>query len=229
VLLAGGVGTRVGGDVPKQLIEVAGRPLMAHTLAAFDDHPAVDDVVVMMAPGHLDAVRALVRDGGYTKVRDVLEGAGTRSETTMRALAALGEQDRKVLLHDAVRPLVTPRIIGACLEALDRYAAVVVAVPSSDTVIEVGADETVRAVPPRGDLRRVQTPQGFCLSVIRRAYALARQDPGFEATDDCSVVVRYLPDVPVRVIPGDERNIKITRPVDVDIAERLFERAAERS
>src|SRR3954452_22043456 len=85
VLLAGGVGTRGGLDFPKQLIKIAGRPIMEHTLAVFEQHPDVDDIIVMMAPGHLDAVRAMVRSGGYTKVRQILQGAETPSATNMGA------------------------------------------------------------------------------------------------------------------------------------------------
>jgi ribitol-5-phosphate 2-dehydrogenase (NADP+) / D-ribitol-5-phosphate cytidylyltransferase len=222
VLLAGGVGTRAGLGFPKQLVEVAGRPLMEHTLAVFDAHPDVDDIVVMMAPGHLGAVRQMVRSGGYAKVRGVVEGAGSRSATTMRALDALGAEDRKVLLHDAVRPLVPSGVVAACFAALDRYDAVTVAIPSSDTIIEVGPDDTIRSVPARASLRRVQTPQGFRLAVIRAAYARAAADGGPDVTDDCSVVLRYAPDVPIGVVPGDERNMKVTGPVDVHLVEQLL-------
>jgi 2-C-methyl-D-erythritol 4-phosphate cytidylyltransferase len=228
VLLAGGVGTRVGLAYPKQLVRVAGRPLMEHTLAAFDAHPDVDDILVMMAPGHLDAVHEMVRTGGYSKVRQVLEGAETRTATTMRALDALGNDDCKVLLHDAVRPLVPPGVIGACLSALDTYDAVTVAIPSADTIIEVGPDDTIRGAPLRATLRRVQTPQGFRLAVIRDAYATAAADPGLEATDDCGVVLRYAPHVPIGVVPGDERNMKVTGPVDVQLVEQLLLAGSDR-
>ncbi len=223
VILAGGVGTRVGLDIPKQLIKIAGRTILEHTLAAFDAHPAVDEIIVMMAPGHLDAVHAIVRSGGYAKVRQVLEGADTRNGTTQRALAALGDDDCKVLFHDAVRPLVGARIITECFEALDRYDAVDVAIPSADTIIEVTEDNTIRDIPPRGGLRRGQTPQAFRASVIRRAYEVAATDENFVATDDCTVVLRYLPDVPIWVVTGDERNMKVTEPIDVYIADKLFQ------
>jgi len=202
---------------------VAGKTLLEHTLAALDGHPMVDEVVVMMAPGHLDAVRAIVRTGGYQKVSAIEEGGQTRNETTQRALARIGDDDSHVLFHDAVRPLLSPRIVTECFEALEEHPAVDVAIPSADTIIEVAPDNTIREIPPRATLRRGQTPQAFRSSVIRRAYALAAEDPGFEATDDCTVVLRYLPDVPIWVVRGDERNMKVTDPIDVYIADKLFQ------
>src|SRR5829696_4538648 len=117
VVLAGGVGTRIGLGIPKQLIKIAGRTILEHTIALFDAHPQVDEIIVLMAAGHLDAARAIVRNGSYAKVVDILEGAETRSQTTMRALERLGDAECNVLLHDAVRPLVTTRIIGDCFRA----------------------------------------------------------------------------------------------------------------
>lgn len=225
VLLAGGVGARIGLDIPKQLIKIAGRTILEHTLAALDAHPMVDEIIVMMAPGHLDAVHAIVRDGRYTKVVDVLEGADTRNGTTLRALERVGEAECNVLLHDAVRPLVTERIITECFEALKVHQAVDVAIPSADTIIEVSADDTIRDIPPRAALRRGQTPQAFKASVIREAYARAGRDPDFVATDDCTVVLRYLPEVPIYVVHGDERNMKVTEPIDVYLADKLFQLA----
>jgi 2-C-methyl-D-erythritol 4-phosphate cytidylyltransferase len=223
VLLAGGVGVRVGLDIPKQLIKVAGRTILEHSLAALHAHPMVDSITVMMTPGHLDAVRAIVRSGGYDKVTEILEGGETRSETTMRALESLGDEECKVLFHDAVRPLLSQRIIGECFEALDRYPAVDVAIPSADTIIQVGDDNVIQDVPPRASLRRGQTPQAFRSSVIKQAYALAAGDPDFVATDDCTVVLRYLPDQPIWVVRGDERNMKVTDPIDVYLADKLFQ------
>ena len=223
VLLAGGVGSRVGLDIPKQLIKIAGAPIMEHTLRVFEAHPDVDDVIVLMAPGHLDAVRAMVRSGGYTKVSQLLEGASTRSETSIRALQAIRHEDCKVLLHDAVRPLVTSRIVADCFRALDDYAAVDVAIPSADTIVEVTPENTIAAVPRRSMLRRGQTPQAFRLATIREAYARATADPAFEATDDCTVVLRYLPEVPIYVVPGEERNMKVTEPIDIYLADKLFQ------
>lgn len=223
VVLAGGVGSRVGLAIPKQLIKIAGRTILEHTLDTVHAHPDVDEILVLMAPGYLDAVRAIVRGRGFDKVSHILEGAPTRSGTTMRALAQIDDDDAKVLFHDAVRPLVSPRSITECFQALDRYDAVDVAIASADTIVEVDDHNVISEIPPRARLRRGQTPQAFRASVIKRAYELAMQDPEFEATDDCSVVLRYLPDVPIWVVEGDERNMKVTEPIDVYIADKLFQ------
>jgi len=223
VVLAGGVGTRVGLTIPKQLIKIAGHTILEHTIALLDAHPMVDEVIVMMARGHLDAVHEIVRTGGYTKVGHVLEGAETRNGTTQRALEQIGDDETRVLFHDAVRPLVSPRIVTDCFEALERYDAVDVAIPSADTIIEVGETNVISAIPPRAQLRRGQTPQAFRAGTLRAAYALADQDADFTATDDCSVVLRYTPDVPIWVVAGEERNMKVTEPIDVYIADKLFQ------
>jgi ribitol-5-phosphate 2-dehydrogenase (NADP+) / D-ribitol-5-phosphate cytidylyltransferase len=223
VVLAGGVGSRVGLSIPKQLIKIAGRPIIEHTIDVLDSSPLVDEVIVMMAPGYLDPVRAIVRSGGYRKVTQILEGADTRNGTTARALSALGEDECNVLFHDAVRPLLSQRIIEDCVAALDVYEAVDTAIPSADTIIAVTPEDTISDVLRRSELRRGQTPQGFRKSVITRAYELARQDPAFTATDDCTVVLRYLPDVPIAVVAGDERNMKVTDPIDVYLADKLFQ------
>ncbi|MEU7567477.1 bifunctional cytidylyltransferase/SDR family oxidoreductase [Streptomyces fradiae] len=235
VVLAGGTGQRVGLSIPKQLLKIAGKPVIEHTLTIFEQAECVDDVVVLMAPGFVADVEKIVSKAGLTKVTRIIEGGSTRNETTERAIRALGEglaedEDLNVLFHDAVRPLLSQRVIEDCVAALDRYQAVDVAIPSADTIIVTrthGEDgEFITEVPDRSRLRRGQTPQAFKLSTIRRAYEIAAGDPNFQATDDCTVVLKYLPDVPIHVVPGDEYNMKVTQPVDVFIADKLFQLAS---
>lgn len=221
VILAGGTGSRVGLKTPKQLLKVAGRTILEHTIGVFDESPDIDEILVLMAPGWLPEAVDVVQKGGFTKVANVLAGGHTRNETTHIALGALGEAEAKVLFHDAVRPLVDHRIIRECVDALDDYDAVDVAIASADTIITVESD-VIRDIPPRAAMRRGQTPQAFKLSTIRRAYEIAWTDPAFTATDDCSVVLRYLPEVPIRVVEGSERNIKVTYPIDVFLTDQLF-------
>ena len=131
-----------------------------------------------------------------------------------------------MLFHDAVRPLLDHRIITETVAALGRYDAVDVAIPSADTIIVVDEQEEITDVPDRSRIRRGQTPQAFRLSTIRRAYELAWQDPDFTATDDCSVVLRYLPEVPIGVVHGSEQNMKVTHPIDIFLADKLFQLAS---
>lgn len=223
VVLAGGVGTRVGLGTPKQLLKIAGKPIIEHTLAVFEAAPEVDEVIVLMTPGYVADIEAIVAARGFRKVTAVIEGGLTRNDSTRNALAHLGEAECNVLFHDAVRPLVSPRIIRECVNALRTYEAVDVGIPSADTIVVVDDAELITEIPDRARLRRGQTPQGFRLATIRRAYEVAWQDPDFKATDDCSVVLKYLPDVPIHVVEGSEENMKVTAPVDLFIADKLFQ------
>jgi 2-C-methyl-D-erythritol 4-phosphate cytidylyltransferase len=230
VVLAGGTGQRFGGGLPKQLQLLAGQPLVEHSIAAFQAAPGVDAILLVMAAGFAEQARDQLSDGRYSKLIGIIEGGTARADSTRRAIAALGSAECNVLLHDAARPLVDQRIIADCVAALGTSLAVGVVVPSPDTIVVV-SDSVMTGMPSRASLRRCQTPQGFRLSVLRRAHELALADPAFTdaaATDDCGVVLRYQPEVAVRVVPGSEHNIKITYPADLDVAETLIsEPAAE--
>jgi 2-C-methyl-D-erythritol 4-phosphate cytidylyltransferase len=228
VVLGGGVGQRLGAGMPKQLLTLGNQTLVERCVAAFDQAPGVDEVLVVMARGYTDQVKALLADGGYRKVTDVIEGGATRPDSTRVALAAItgsGSDDCGVLLHDAARPLVDQRIIADCVASLGVHDAAGVAVPTSDTIV-ITDNGVMRTVPRRETLFRCQTPQCFRLPVIARAHQLAAADPDFAPTDDCGVVLRYLPDVDVHIVPGSERNIKITYAQDLAVAEALLAEAA---
>jgi 2-C-methyl-D-erythritol 4-phosphate cytidylyltransferase len=231
VVLAGGSGQRFGAAVPKQLLELDGRTLLEHCVGAFDAAPGVDEVLIVMPPGRTADAEKLRADGAYPKVSGVIEGGTSRPGSTRAAITAIrarqqaagDDSDWRVLFHDAARPLVDQRIIADCVAALEseKVAALGVAVPTADTIVVV-ADGVMTQIPRRDSLLRCQTPQGFRLSVITRAHELARADPDYEPTDDCGVVLRYLPDVPVHVVRGSERNMKITYPRDLAVAQVLM-------
>jgi 2-C-methyl-D-erythritol 4-phosphate cytidylyltransferase len=234
VVLAGGSGQRFGAGVPKQLLALDGQTLLAHCVAAFDAAPGVDEVLVVMPPGRTADAEKLRADGAYPKLTAVIEGGTSRPASTRAAISAInarrgaaaddGDRDGDwgVLFHDAARPLVDQRIIADCVAALERVDALGVAVPTADTIVVV-ADGVMTRIPRRDSLLRCQTPQAFRLSVIARAHELALADPDYEPTDDCGVVLRYLPDVPVHVVQGSERNLKITYPRDLAIARVLLD------
>jgi 2-C-methyl-D-erythritol 4-phosphate cytidylyltransferase len=241
VVLGGGVGQRLGAGMPKQLLTLGGQTLVERCVAAFEQAPGVDEVLVVMARGYTEQVKAMLADGGFRKVTGVIEGGATRPGSTRVALAAIAGAaagsaaggglrgsagigsggDCGVLLHDAARPLVDQQIIADCVASLEVYEAAGVAVPTSDTIV-ITDNGVMRSVPRRETLFRCQTPQCFRLSVIARAHELAAADPDFAPTDDCGVVLRYLPGVDVHIVPGSERNIKITYPQDLAVAEALL-------
>ncbi len=167
-----------------------------------------------------------VRVGGNTPKQLQLLAGRTLLEYSVAAFDAApggdgADGDCNVLFHDAARPLVDQRIIADCVSGLAGSQALGVVVPTADTIVEV-TDGVMTSIPPRESLGRCQTPQGFRLSVIRRAHELAAADPDagtFRPTDDCGIVLRYLPDIEVRVVRGSERNLKITYPGDLRIAE----------
>jgi 2-C-methyl-D-erythritol 4-phosphate cytidylyltransferase len=221
VVLGGGAGNRFGATMPKQLLTLAGKTLIEHCVAAFRDAPGIDDVLLVMPPSYLEEAANLVGD----QVSAVIAGGLTRSDSVRNALDHLAEREvadaTAVLLHDAARPLVTQRIIADCVAALSDHDAIGTAVPTSDTIV-VAENGVMSHVPPRETLHRCQTPQCFRLSVIAEAHKLAAADAGYVPTDDCGVVLRYLPDVPVHIVLGSERNIKVTYPGDLIIAEALL-------
>ncbi|WP_323959764.1 bifunctional cytidylyltransferase/SDR family oxidoreductase [Arthrobacter sp. JZ12] len=223
VILAGGIGTRMGLDIPKQFVPIAGKTSLEYTAGIFQNCDFIDEVIVMMDPHWVQRAKELLPSASYLKISQILAGGHDRNETSFLALQQISDPNTKVVFHDAVRPLIDSDIIKACVDALDTYAAVDTAIPSADTIIEVDEHDIVRAIPPRASLRRGQTPQAFRHGTITRAYHLAHQDPGFAATDDCGVVLKYLPEVPIFVVPGHEANIKITHPIDIHLADKLFQ------
>ena len=225
-VLGGGTGQRIGAPLPKQLLTLAGRTLLEHCVAAFEQAPGIDEILVVMARDYVEQVRAMLADGGYGKVTGVIAGGVARPDSTRVALAAISGAGGDpagwgVLLHDAARPLVDQRIIADCVAALGVHEAAGVAVPASDTIV-VTNDGVMHSMPRRETLWRCQTPQCFRLPVIARAHELAAADPDFAPTDDCGVMLRYLPGVDVHIVRGSERNLKITYPQDLALAETLL-------
>lgn len=222
VLLAGGTGERMRQEVPKQLLKVAGKAIMDHTLFALQESDDIDEILVMMTKSHLKEAEEITKQ--YSKVWAVLPGGSTRSETSQRALDAINEryEEANVLFHDAVRPFITNDIIKRCVDGLEDYNAIDTVIPSADTIIQTDGD-VITDVPARSELRRGQTPQAFKLSTISRAYEISRSDDSFEATDDCGVVLKYMPEESIGIVDGHETNIKVTEPLDMVIADRLFQ------
>lgn len=226
MVLAGGSGRRLGGDMPKQFLTIAGRRVVEYTIDVFERNAAINEVAVVVNPLYLNYMREIVESNRWTKVRQLLQGGEERHLSTLSAIEAYKGCGRcNLIFHDAVRPLVSDRVISDVVEALERHDAVGVAVPLTDTLFKMREhSDEVEAVPPRNLLRRAQTPQAFRYEVIAEAYRKALSDKDFTTTDDCSVVLRYMPEVSIHVVEGDESNIKLTYRDDITLIEQFLEK-----
>lgn len=233
VILAAGSGVRSRFSRPKQLMKLAGRPVIAHALERFQRHEGIDEIAIVTSQACLDPIEQLVTGGAFPKVARVLLGGNERYESSLAAIDAYAEDaqghDLKLLFHDAVRPLVSQRAIGEVLAALDYYDAVDVALSVADTVILADpVTDTISDLADRDRVRLGQTPQGFSYDLIREAYARALKDPDFTTTDDCGVVLKYAPEAPVFVVEGEAANMKLTWPDDLLVLDKFVQCRAAR-
>ncbi|PWJ52611.1 2-C-methyl-D-erythritol 4-phosphate cytidylyltransferase [Quadrisphaera granulorum] len=226
IILAGGTGSRAGSALPKQFVRVAGKPVLQHTVEIFERSDAIDMIVVVAHRDHLARATSIAQTAARAKPVLVVDGGTTRFDSTSNALdhlKARGVLDAKVLIHDAVRPLLDERIIKDCVAALDMLDAVDVVVPTSDTIVEVDAAGDITDIPLRERLRRGQTPQGFILHTIQRAYEAAKASPlPAPVTDDCGVLRAFAPATTIGTVLGAETNIKVTHPQDFMLLDQLF-------
>ncbi len=224
VILAGGSGSRLGYDKPKQFIKVAGKLIIEHTIEIFQKHPKIDEITIIAHKNYINIIEDLVINNSFTKVKKILNGGKERYDSSLVAINSnySADKDCNLIFHDAVRPLVNSRIITDTVNSLTQYNAVDVAVPATDTIIEV-KNNLITNIPNRDSLNRGQTPQGFKLSTIKKAYEVALNDKNFIASDDCGIVKKYLPDEDIFIVSGEEANMKLTYEEDLFLMDKLFQ------
>lgn len=224
IILAGGVGARMGLGYPKQFAKIAGKTVLEHTLDIFQYHDKIDEIIVVAVPFYEEGIRKIVLNGEYTKVSKVINGGKERTDSTKSALSALQNYDKttKVIIHDSVRPLLSAHVINECIDKLDTYNAVDVVIPCSDTIVRVNENKEIVEIPNRSDLRQGQTPQAFNLGILREAYQRYEQLK-LSGTCDCGIVLKALPEEKIAVVSGSETNIKLTQSVDLFLADKLFQ------
>ena len=206
------------GTSRKQFMLLEGSPILLHTIRKFVSSPEVSEIVVALRAEEMDWVRELLKAEGFAKPVQLVEGGDSRQHSVENALASLGPETELVAVHDAVRPFIEHSVLEKVFaEAAEAGAAIVGIVPV-DTVKLVHRNK-IRETIPRERLVLAQTPQVFRFDLLKTAFAKARED-GFTGTDEASLVER-LDQVEVSVVPGSDRNIKITKPSDMDLA-RLF-------
>jgi len=212
VILAGGIGSRVGGATPKQLLPLQdGRSVLEHSVDAFEKAAVIDEIAIVMHPEWMDEAKRICEKNTWQKVRSIIPGGDERWESSWHAILACQEAEDQTALwfHDAARPFVSPRILQDIADALEQHDAVTVAVPVTDTLYHV-ADAHVKTIPDRSEYMRAQTPQAFRYDVVFSAYAKAVADEQLIATDDAGIVRKYEPTHKIYIVPGEEANRKIT-------------------
>ena len=219
IIPAAGRGKRIGASVPKQFLEIQGRPLLHHTLTVFASCKLIDYVVLVMPRADVDEMGEDWLNK-YEIVRKVVVGGEQRQDSVYNGFSSLEKGTDIVVVHDGVRPFTTPQMITATVEAAQQHGAAITAIPVSDTVKQA-ADGFVKQTVSRDGLWRVQTPQAFQCGLLQQAFKKAKKD-SYYGTDEGSLV-EYLGER-VKIVPGSELNIKITRKEDLVLGESLLSR-----
>ena len=220
IIAAAGIGRRMGGTVPKQYLELRGRPIICHTLERFREARGIDEIVIVVEPGREEAFRVDILDRyGFPGSWRVVAGGRVRQESVANGLANVPADCDVVLVHDGVRPFISASEIERAAEVAARDGACIVASPVKETIKRVGADGFILETVDREELWSAQTPQGFRREIFSEALSSAMRD-GFVGTDEASLVERA--GSRVTIIEGSARNIKITTPADLSIAEAIL-------
>ncbi len=220
IILASGSGVRFGSETPKQFIKIAGKTVLEHTIEIFENASQIDETIIVISPEYRYVLEEILLKNSYKKVTKILNGGATRKESSSIGIFSISEKEANVIIHDCARPFLSQRIISDCVDALQKYDAIDVAIQSADTIIQINDEKIIQNIPERIHMQRGQTPQCFKLSIIKKAHELAQKDDNF--TDDCGLVIKYNLGK-VYVVEGENDNIKITYPEDIFLADKLFQ------
>jgi 2-C-methyl-D-erythritol 4-phosphate cytidylyltransferase len=221
IILASGSGLRFGDNKPKQFTKLAGLPVLVHTLKSFDTFSDVARIIVVTNEEYVGYVWELVGKYGLHKVHKVVTGGGTRQESSRIGLKCCDSDTEYVLIHDGVRPFLSHQVLRRLVDAVKIHKAVDTVIPSADTLVRVDEKGFIADIPARSRFRRGQTPQAFAYGLVCRAHEAAIEEDVINSTDDCQLVLRIGLDV--FTVLGDEQNIKITYPIDLQLADKLFQ------
>lgn len=216
VIAGGGAGRRLGARLPKQFLALRGEPILLRTAALFQGMAEVGPIVVVAPREHLERTRKLLRGTASRKIVAIVAGGSDRQASVAAGISAFPTLPRYLLIHDAVRPFVSPAAVRAVIRATKRHGAAVPGVRVTDTVKEADRSGIIAATPPRERLWAVQTPQGFRSDLLCLAHRVARK-LRYRGTDDSSLLERI--GIPVRIVEGEYANVKITTREDLKHAE----------
>ena len=221
IIAAAGIGKRMGSDMPKQFLQIKGKPVLYYTVDAFEKNDNIDSVVIVTGRESIEYCRKeIVEKYAFKKVKAIVEGGKERQNSVYNALNTITADTDIVLIHDGARPFIMQEDINKVILSVKEYGSAVLAVKSKDTIKIADTDGFVSETPDRSFMWNIQTPQGFGFSVVKEAYDKAEKD-GFIGTDDSSLVERL--GKRVKLVEGHYTNIKITTKDDLIIAESILE------
>ena len=221
IVVAAGKGSRLGGDRPKQFLELGGIPVLIHTLRQFERSRAIKEVITVLPAEETAGFESVAQKFELKKANRAIAGGATRAQSVLQGLKAISSAEI-VAVHDGVRPFVTPDEIDRVIEAAQKSGAAILTAPVADTIKEIIQNNQVARTLPRADLRRALTPQCFRFDILKRAYEQLDEleSSGVEITDDSFLVERL--GLEIVAVEGSARNIKITREEDLALAEILM-------
>ena len=221
IIPAAGSGSRMGARIPKPFIELNGITILEHTIRAFAGIKNVQQIIVATSVEWKEEVKVILHKfDDQVKTLQVVEGGKERQDSIHNALQSVSDEVALVAVHDAVRPFISQKLIQECCEVASKVGGAIVAVPAKDTIKKIDESQSITETPDRSNLWQAQTPQIFRKQLLLDAYKSAIETE-FIGTDDASLVERFGGDV--KVVEGDRRNLKITYPIDLRVAELILE------
>lgn len=217
---AAGMGKRMGSNRNKLLLTLRGKPLLAWTLLAAEDSKDIEWIGIMGQPSDFPDFQEIIKELALTKPVELIQGGETRQESVYNGLQALPPQATRVLIHDGARCLATPELFNRCSDSLQTCQGLIAAIPVKDTIKIVDGQGLVASTPDRNQLWAAQTPQGFEVQLLKECHQRGREF-GWEVTDDAALFEKC--GLPVKIVEGEETNLKVTTPVDLAIAEFILQ------
>lgn len=225
IVFAGGVGTRMGSEIPKQFLELNGKPVLAHTLGLFERHPRIDGIVLVVSPKYFDDCRALAEKYGISKLHAIAACGDSAQSSIYNGLVSAAKDfppETTVLLHDGVRPYLEPQVIDANIDAVETFGSAVTYTPCYETIVLSKDGREISAMPYRKESYTAQAPQSFRLGEILAAHERIRARPEGYADMVDQATICFTLGIPVHLVPGNRGNVKITTPEDIISLEALL-------
>jgi len=220
IILAGGVGARMGSDLPKQFIKINGKPIILYSVETFIKNQSISEIIIVCNKDSIDILKSILEKAGlFEKIFKIIPGGRTRQESAKLGVEVVSSDTDIIILHDSSRPFVTDKLIEEVSSAAFMYEAATPVISVTDTIVTTKKDDFVGEIPLRETMKRVQTPQAFQYKTIRDAHNWAEENGYKNFTDDCGIIIKK--GEQVKMVPGDEKNIKLTSSVDLVNAEYI--------